>query len=496
MNDGITVRILGDSGPFSKLGKSIGYQITIGKTTYLFDCGATLFQQIGGQNLKNVKGVIISHCHDDHKRWFTDMAIFNRYAKDITNKVHLLASEDVNSELFSMAQPALDRTLSDDSKTIIDVPYDRYVDYSMLGPAARYRIAAMDEGDGKSRFCIIDREGNIPGPERAKIVISDITKRPRMLFRDPDLGEWVEPESFYAFSSNLFYEENKNVFSDPEGFTIEAIKAPVWHGLPNIGIKIRTQSETLIFSSDTVHNTDLWKQLYKEKRNQNLQMPRMEFESASVIYGDINDYIERTWSEQRYEEAVKSFADAVVIHDISVRDSIVHTSYDVLKKTTLNSSKTILTHSPDMITSEWVLSGMEKRFRIKGDDFFEISGDKLYPMNADIYHKENGRYYVGYKNDNGNYLVYKKDGMLYLSDKEVSGGLFRVDIYEDVSGKYFPKIEDESRVYRERKDGKVEIVEYTDNGSRGEIVEDCRPRLAAERKEKSKLRVRNSQAGS
>ncbi len=491
MNDGITVRILGDSGPFSKLGKSIGYKITIGKSIYLFDCGATLFQQIGGQSLKNIKGIIISHCHDDHKRWFTDLAIFNRYAKDITGKVHLLASEDVNSELFSMAQPALDRTLSDDSKTVIDVPYEKYIDYSMLGPSANYRIATIYEGDGKSRLRIIDREGNIMGPERAKIVISDKTKRPRMLFKDPGLCEWVEPESFYTFSSNLFYEEDKNVFTDPEGFTIEAVKAPVWHGLPNIGIKVRTQSDTLILSSDTVHNTDLWKQLYNEKRIQSLQMPEKEFESASVIYGDINDYIERIWSEDRYEEAVISFDNAVVIHDVSVRDSVVHTSYDILKNTTLNSSKTILTHSPDRITSEWVLSAMEKRFRIKGSEFFEISGDKLYPMNADIYHKENGRYYVGYRNDNGKYIVYEKDGMLYFSDKEVSGSLFRVDIYEDVSGKYFPKIEVGNKVYRARKDGKVEIVEYTDFGSRGEIVEDCRPRLATESKGELKLKVRN-----
>ena len=37
MSDGITVKVLGDFGPFSRMGKSIGYQVTIGKSSYLID---------------------------------------------------------------------------------------------------------------------------------------------------------------------------------------------------------------------------------------------------------------------------------------------------------------------------------------------------------------------------------------------------------------------------------------------------------------------------
>jgi len=40
MSDGIIVRILGDYGPFSRMGKSIGYQIIIGESSYLVDCGS------------------------------------------------------------------------------------------------------------------------------------------------------------------------------------------------------------------------------------------------------------------------------------------------------------------------------------------------------------------------------------------------------------------------------------------------------------------------
>jgi outer membrane lipoprotein-sorting protein len=49
-------------------------------------------------------------------------------------------------------------------------------------------------------------------------------------------------------------------------------------------------------------------------------------------------------------------------------------------------------------------------------------------MNADIYYKEDGRYYVGYRNENGNYTVYDKNGLLSLSpvqpEVKVWGGLF------------------------------------------------------------------------
>jgi len=83
MADGIVVKILGDHGPFSRIGKSIGYQITIGASNYLIDCGAPLFQHIGGHGLKNIDGLIITHCHDDQKRWYGDIALFSMYAADV-----------------------------------------------------------------------------------------------------------------------------------------------------------------------------------------------------------------------------------------------------------------------------------------------------------------------------------------------------------------------------------------------------------------------------
>jgi hypothetical protein len=179
---------------------------------------------------------------------------------------------------------------------------------------------------------------------------------------------------------------------------------------------------------------------------------------------------------------------------VSVRDSIVHTSYNKLVNTSLRKDRTILTHSPDRITSEWALCSTEKVFRVKDDQYYEVVDDKLYPMNADIYHKENGRYYVGYKNNKGLYAVYEKDGMHQLClKKEVCEGevIYRVDLYEDICGRYLPVIESENEYYKYRKDGRVEIVKVKEQGSTGTVVEDHRERLLKAKTAHSEMNLQN-----
>ena len=485
MSNGITLKILGDFGPFSRVGKSVGYQVSIGETKFLIDCGAPLFKEIGGHGLKEINGIIVTHCHGDHQRWFTDLALFHMYAPDFPTKVSLFTSEIINDELSLGSIPALGTSLSKNMKDIIDVPYEDYIDFNILGPRSQYRIVAKDEDKGKSGLYIMDRNENVIGSDRAKIVINKKTNKPRMLFKDPDYGEWIEPESFYPFNSNNFYEENKNIHYSKDGFTIEAINAPVWHGIPNIGVKISTRNETLIFSSDTVSDIVLWKQLYSEKRNQRFtNISKKEFDNSSVIYGDINDFIERKWSEERFKEAITTFDDAIVVHDISTDKSVVHTNYNKLSNSSLIKDNTILTHCPDRMTSEWVLSKSGKTFQIQGNKYYDKVGDKLYPMNADVYHKEFGKSWVGYKNENGKYLVYDRDGTLGLAareDKLVNGApLYNVDLYQDISGKYYEKLYEKNSIYFERKDGKVELIQFTENGSHGKIIDDRREmKLAA-----------------
>ncbi len=481
MIDGITLRMLGDYGPFSRVGKSIGYQVTIGESNILVDCGAPLFQKIGGHGLKNIKGLIITHCHDDHKRWFSDLALFNMYAPDVTHRVNLITAEEINEGLKTGSAPALDTSLSPDSRLVMDIAYDEYVDYRPIGPRAKYRIIQRDLGEGLTRMVVTDRHGESLGPERAKIVISSRTGKARLLFRDPQSKEWVEPVNYYPFSSEHFYEKEQNIYRSPEGFTIEAFNAPVWHGVPSIGLKFTTANENLIFSADTNHDVQLWKRLCSEKLNRNSKLSDKEFSEATIIHGDINDYIERVWSEERYREAVATFQNAVVVHDIATRRSVVHTDYRRLQHTVLDKRQTILTHSPDKMTSEWVLGEGDKVFKIIGKEFFEVVGDKVYRFNADLYHKEDGRYFIGYRNPDGDVAVYEDDGLLILTPVEIvaKGKLkFRMDLYEDVGGLYFPNLKAGAGEYRLRSDGQVEQVKVTANGCRGKVVEDIRHRLA------------------
>lgn len=476
--DGILVRVLGDYGPFSSMGKSIGYQVSIGDSSFLVDCGSPLFQQIGGHGLKAVRGVIITHCHDDHKRWFTDLSLFSRYTPDIPHKLPVFTSEAINDGLQVSSGPPLNTSLSGDSRMVVDLEYADYIDFRQLGPRAKYRIVRRDTGGGGSRLAVEDALGRTVGPELAKIVISAKNGVPRLLFKDPEYGEWVEPELFYPFSSSTFYEENRNVYSDPAGYTIEAINAPVWHGVPGIGLRFTTSTESLVFSGDTVHDTELWQVLHTEKRLQRLNGTREQFEAAPVLYGDINDFIERIWSRARYREALAAFEDAVVIHDIALRRSVVHTDYNRLKHTVLKKESTILTHSPDKITSEWPLSKAEKTFLIRGATFCEVAGDQHVPMDAAIYHKQGGKYFVGYRNPNGVTAVYEHDGILNLGgewDREKGRELFKVDLYEDVGGKYLPKLANgDASYYAERPDGRVELIFCGEDGSRGTIMEDLR----------------------
>ena len=486
MSDGITVDILGDYGPFSNVGKSIGYRITVGQSSFLLDCGGPLFQQIGGHGLKGLKGLLVTHCHDDHKRWFSDLALFHQYAADFRYKLSLMTTDDVHREIIRASGPALDRSLSLDSRRIIDIPYENYIDFTMLGPRARYNIVSRSESEGASRVLIVDRNDNPVPATLAKIVIHpDVPGRPRMLFRDPEHGEWVEPQSFYPFSSNVFYETDKNTYTDAEGFTMDAVKSPVWHGIPAMGLRVKTARESLVFSSDTVHDIKLWDSLSTERLRQDFSsMTKAAFDAAAVIYGDINSFIERAWSRERFSDAVETFREGVAIHDVSGRNSIVHTDYDKLESSALDRTRTLLTHGPDTMTSEWMLCESGKSYRILGQRVFESVNGTLHELDADIYHKEGGKYYVGYRNEKGRYIVHNDRGMLRLADITAnstncaSAPLFRVDIYQDIGGRYFPKLYDPNIRYCERTDGKVEILRQTPEGSYGVIVDDRRRSLA------------------
>ena len=475
MAGGIEILVLGDYGPFAEPGKGIGYQVFVNGDNYLLDLGAPFFQQIGAEGLGQLSGVIVTHCHDDHKRWFTDLALQYMYTPSLRRRVKLITTDTVAEEVKSSSGAALNKSLDATSKRVVDIAYEDYAEHVPIGPRARYRIV-MQEGGWR----VVDSRGKRVAPDRAKVVVSAKTGSPRLLFCDPDSGEWVEPETYYPFSAPAFYEPDPRALVG-DGYTINIINAPVWHGLPNFGLVIESGGEKLIFSSDTMHNLPLWQSLYADKRTPKFDLSSKAFLAADVLIGDINDYIERTWSRARYEEAVKAFDGAAVVHDVTGRFGVVHTEYHGLADTTLDPKRTLLSHSPDRFTVVgWKLIKSGKRYKVENDSFVEVGRDgACWPLDADVYLRHDGRFFAGYRHEAGDYFVYAKAGYHSISagaDHDQGELLFRVNLFEDVAGDYLPCLEAADRFYRARPDGRAELVCPTAEGSYGRVVENLRPR--------------------
>ncbi len=478
---GVRVDIIGDSGPFSTAGRSVGYRVAVRGSEYLIDCGAPPFEGIGFDGIARIKGLVGTHSHEDHRRWFTDIALFKHYVQR-DRRLRLITTETIHEEYAKNSRGALERSLSDDSRRVIEIPYEEFVETVLAGPRARVRISMLRRKNGTMAWGIVDERGRAVPPERAKIVINHLQKanRPRLLYRDDATGEWVEPESYYPFSAKNFFEGNEHPFRDREaGMTIRPIKSPVWHGPPTIGVEITTAGERVVFSSDTVHDLNLWDGLASEKRPQRLRMGRRAFLRAGILYGDINDFIERTWSPQRYEEAIRAYDGAVLIHDVAGPGSIVHTAYPQLPRG--RAAFMILTHSPDRFVSEFPVAVSRKSYRVVGTTVTEEVAGRPYALDADVYAKNAGKFYVGYRSPKGTHAVVRLDnGMLSLiaaADAAKADVLFRADLLRDVEGRYLPDLPDRRDRYQPRPDGVIERIRETASGSRGVVVRSVRKPL-------------------
>ncbi len=267
LNEGIKVDFIGDSGPFSRTGKSIGYRITVGGAQYVLDLGGPLFTFLGPEGIGHVRGFFATHSHEDHRRWFTDVALFMFYAPHVHHRLRLITTETIHEEWEKNSKAALERTLSLDRKQVIEVPYEAFVEQMIIGPKALYCIAQVRPRGAKEGWTwrVVDASGEPVSPRKAKVIIHPRANRPRMLFKDEVTNAWVEPETFYVFSDRRFYEANQNPYVDEEaGLTVRALKGPCWHGPPTFAFEFRTANERLLFSSDTVYDLDLWRALCEE----------------------------------------------------------------------------------------------------------------------------------------------------------------------------------------------------------------------------------------
>ena len=482
MKHDIVFEVIGNTSPFSMMGESSCYMVTVNNRSYLLDCGSPIFPYLGYKGISDIKGIFATHSHEDHKRWFTDIVLFTFYNPLYKHKVKLISSEVILEEYAKNSKAALERSLSRDSKRIIDIPYDQMVEPVVIGPRSKYFINLKTSNDGAFHYQVEDRDGHVLGPGKAKIVINPAANRPRLLFKNDETGEWVEPESYYALCSETFYEKNSNVYRDDEAeLTVQAIKASAWHGVPTIAFKFMTRENNLLFSADTVYRPKLWEQLCEEVRTQRFEsISREQFEKSSILFGDINDFIERTWSRQRYEAALSAYRDSVVVHDVARKDSIVHTDYADIAHAPIE--KLLFTHNPDNLTAFRPILKSNRKLVLRRGEVYESVKEQLHPFDADVYVHHFSCDLVGYRSTSGAYKVIEKGGLLGVVKTDGPGkALMKVDLYQDIGGEYFPLLTDQNRCYLVREDGRVEEVNRNGNSSYGRVVENLRGKIVKPR---------------
>ncbi len=441
--DGIVLDIIGDSGPFSTVGKSIGYRIRVNGEHYLIDCGAPVFSLLGEEGLKKTKGIFATHSHEDHRRWFTDIALFKFYNPRITNKLHLITEEIIHEEFHKNSRGALERSLSADSRRVVELPYNLFVDSTQIGPSRNYRIVQHTRKDNSRMWVVVDNRDREISHKKAKIVINPLANRPRLLFKDPVNGLWIEPETFYSYKNNVFYSKDKHPFVDKKaGLEIQALKSITWHGPPTISMRIKTALQELIATSDTMYNPAIWEEIATQRHKQNIKMSRKQFDTSSILYGNINDMIEQVWGIDRYEEAINIYEENVLfLHDVASKNSVVHTDYDQIEKL---GKKALLTHSPDEFTSELLIVRPSKSYLLKDNIVYDIVHGKSRENYADIYIKKFTETFVGFRNPRGAFTAYRKKngdlGYCKTGSRYAGKRIMRFDMYQDIKGEYYPVI--------------------------------------------------------
>lgn len=480
----LTINVIGDSGPFSRLGKSIGYLLEAGDSRYLVDCGAPIFQVLGDDGLNELDGIVATHAHEDHKRWFTDLALYQKFNRPHGNPVTLYASRTILDDFRVASAAAFEKTLSPDSDEIRTFTFEDFVEPTRIGPEPRYRIERREAGDRAHRWRVVDRSGDPLPPDRAKVVKPPNAVIPRMLFRDPSEDVWVDPESFYDFGDERFYEQDDRRKTPLAGdLSVRPLQAPAWHGPPTTALLFESAEGELFMSSDTVYDTELWERLTRTRKRDSVRGDE-SFRNRYLLEEPLEDYVEQTWSDRRLRRARSAYdRNSPCFHDVSGPDSTVHTAYEEIEDFDRD---LLLTHSPDKFTTVHPLAHLGKSFVLRGGKLLERTknGDCFRPT-ADCYVKQFSDYLVGYEDPDGDhYLVREAPGTYEVTVRspEDRGDLeevTRVSLYRDIGGEYFPLLTEEDEEYYRRPDDTVVKLTHGEGTTEGSVVHGQRKDLSA-----------------
>jgi hypothetical protein len=465
---GIGVHALGAADPFSKSGQSSAYWVRAGDSTLLIDAGAPLFELLTYPELAALDGVFVTHIHADHHRWLSDLAVFRRYNCRDAGPVKVFATETLHAQLRAVLGPILMTSLSIDRDRIVDLPYEAFIEPVVVGPRARFRIA---QAGGVPR--VVDAEGRPVPASDAKVVQTPLGGEPRLLMRDPASGAWVEPAVYYASDDPAFYDgDPRQGVPVGEGLTLRAVADHGWHGVPIAGAVVEsTDGEMVGFSGDTAFDPELFRRLADARPNASA-CADPAFADAHFLRGNINDFLQRIWSERRFAAALDAFAGMTVFHDTAAAGSVVHTDYTAIGAL---SGSVVHVHVPDRFAALRPIARGGRRYQIVGGRLLEPVNGSLHEVTGDVFICEGDRYFIGTADPNGDMVVGRKpNGVLDVERADAHRSpdlteIFRATLVEDIGGRHFPRPAPDER-YVERPDGRIERVTVSTTGSFGTVV--------------------------
>ncbi len=439
INDCFKIKVIGDSGPFSKTGRSICYLIEVGESSYLVDIGSPVFQLLSFPQLNAINGIAITHPHDDHKRWYSDFLLYRKYVTPNQPKMKLLTGWLLINDIKRSSRAALEKTLSFDSEKVVECAYENFVDQRPISPQPKYTVKKIYQNN-TLEFRVKNEDGKILTPDKAKVIIHPVTGSRSILFFDEEYRQWINPETFYSFSDTTYYNEIIPFIDEKSGLKISAVNAATWHGINAVSFIFEYDNTKIYFSGDTVYNSKLWLKFMESELTPKTDLTTPQFINAYSIIDDINNYIQRTWSQRRFKEAMSIYSDMdIIIHDSAAINSIVHTDFSSCAE--LEKNKTLLTHCPDKYISPIPITFNDKQYVVSDKKIYELCESKQYSLNADYYIKMNNHFYAGFKKSSGKYgVVYKNNiaDIIEINDENKNNSdIDIIELVEDIAGNYY-----------------------------------------------------------
>jgi ribonuclease BN (tRNA processing enzyme) len=403
----IRVDILGDAPLMSEAGKGFSYRVSAGGASYLVDCGANIFSALSKKELQDIAGIFITHAHSDHVRYLADLAFYLQFSGKKPRRLRIITTDRIHAQLRESLMETMDLTLARDRRSVAQIPYEDFFDCVCIGPEPRYHMTMRRMTPGKEPpLAVMSAGGKIVPPSRGKVFMHPKTGRLSMLFKDERTGAWVEPESFYDFSSREFYRAEKRDFWD-SGLRVTAVKKGVWHGMTAVGYIFQLGGTRVFFTGDTVADLDLWRRL-AEERIARPNTRSAKFRRASFIVDDVAQYVEQAWSADRMKDLDILYGKTATFHECGGGEHVVHTDYVQLEKlwTTvvgdkLEMSSLALIHTPHRLVSRFPIAMPGQAYMIEGG---RIAGHEK----ADYYIKEAASLRRAYKDARGKNCIFRK----------------------------------------------------------------------------------------